>query len=54
MDPALLTAIRLSREGFGTPQEILHMPADVVLAALEFVTFQDEYEATVRELNRKD
>jgi hypothetical protein len=52
MDTALLTAVRLSKAGFGTPEQILHMPVDVVLAAVEFQNFQDDYESTVRELNK--
>ena len=48
----LLTACRLSKEGMGTPTEILAMPAEVVLAALEFSGFVADYNSTVEELNK--
>lgn len=53
MDPALLTAVRLSKAGYGTPDQILHMPVDVVLAAMEYTAFLDDYETTFRELNKQ-
>ena len=52
MDTAMLTALRLSKAGYGTPTEILRMPVDVVVAAMEFEAFQNDYESTVRELNK--
>lgn len=53
MNPALLTALKLAKEGYGRPDQILHMPADVVLAALEYSTFLGKYETTARELNKQ-
>lgn len=45
-------ALRLSKEGFGTLEEILSMPADLVLAAWEYVGFLGDYEETAMEINR--
>lgn len=52
MDPSLLTALRLSKEGFGTPTEVLAMPVGVVLGALNYSQFAGEYEAAYVELNK--
>lgn len=52
MNPALLTALRLSKEGFGTPTEILAMPVGVVLGALNYSQFAGDYEAAFIELNK--
>ena len=52
MNPSLLVALRLSKEGFGTPTEILAMPVDVVLGALDFSKFSADYESAYIELNK--
>lgn len=52
MDTAMLVALRLSKEGFGTPEEILAMPTDIVLAALEYSGFASDYEETMMEINK--
>ena len=52
MSPSLLVALRLSKEGFGTPTQILAMPVEVVLGALEFSKFAADYEAAYLELNK--
>ena len=44
MDSALLVAARLAREGFGSAQEILNQPTDLVLAQLEYCAFCADYE----------
>ena len=51
MDEAQLVALRLSKEGFGSPVDILAMPTDIVLAALEYSTFISDYEQTAHVLN---
>lgn len=53
MDTALLTAVRLAREGYGSPEAILNMPTDVVVAALQHSLFCAEYEETAAELNKE-
>jgi len=53
MDSALFAALKLAREGYGTPEAILQMPADIVLAALEHSTFVTDYESTSAELNKE-
>jgi precorrin isomerase len=52
MDTALLTAVRLAREGYGSPDAILAMPTDLVMAMVEHSVFHSEYEATMIELNK--
>ena len=52
MDTALLTAVRLAREGYGSPDAILNMPTDVVMAAVQHSLFCAEYEETAAELNK--
>lgn len=52
MPPEMLIACRLSKEGFGTPQQILEMDTDIVMAALEYSTFRQEFESTYEILNR--
>lgn len=54
MDPALLVALRLSKDGYGTPEQILRMPVGIVLAAIEYSTFLVDYENTVIAMNRDD
>lgn len=52
MPSELLIALRLSKEGFGSPTEILEMPTDLVLAADEFSRFCAIYRETTEEMNR--
>lgn len=51
MDEATLVSLRLSKEGYGSPVEVLGMPTDIVLAALDYVTFIGDYEQTSHCLN---
>ncbi|WP_161554943.1 hypothetical protein [Ereboglobus luteus] len=52
MPEDLFIAFRLSKEGFGRPDEILAMPSHVVLAALDYVDFEAAYACTWLELNK--
>ena len=52
MERDLLIAMRLAKEGFGTAEEILAQPTDIVLATVEYSTFLSDYESTHAELNR--
>ena len=45
-------ALRLSKEGFGTVEQILAMPADLVLSAWEYTSFLSDYEETAMEINK--
>lgn len=45
-------ALKLSKEGFGRPDEILSMPCDLVLAALEYSSFLMKYQDAFYELNK--
>ena len=47
-----LVAVRLAKEGYGSPEEIMRMRSDLVLDALEFSGFCSDYEATYVHLNR--
>jgi hypothetical protein len=52
MPEDLFVAFRLSKEGFGRPDEILAMPTHIVLAALDYVAFESAYERAFVELNK--
>jgi len=52
MDTALLTALKLSKAGFGTAVQILDMPVDIVLGALNYNSFVADYEAAYYKLNK--
>lgn len=52
MPSEMLIALRLAKDGLGTPQQILEMPSDIVLSALEYLTFLNDYEETMIELNK--
>lgn len=53
MDPGLLIPVRLSKEGYGTPEQIENMRTDLVLAALAFSDFTADYISTASELNKQ-
>jgi hypothetical protein len=53
MDPARMIALRLAQSGFGPPDKILQMPADLVLDAYRLTKFQAEYEETMNEMNKE-
>lgn len=50
----MLAALRLSRAGYGDPERILAMRADLVIAALDYEMFLQNYEAAFVELNKGD
>jgi hypothetical protein len=52
MDTALLIAVRLAREGFGTTEQILNQPTPLVLASLEYCGFCADYEKAHIDLNK--
>lgn len=52
MKPARLIATRLSKEGFGTPLQILQMPVGIVIDALHYSNFLGDYERTFANLNK--
>lgn len=49
-----IVALRLSKEGYGRPDEILGMPADLVLEALEYSGFLGEYQDAMIQLNKEE
>ena len=46
-------ALRLSRAGYGTPEEVLATRSDIVILAIEYERFLNDYEAAVIELNKE-
>ncbi len=54
MDDGLLIPIRLSKEGYGTPQQIADMRADYVLGALHYSAFLSDYEETYSHINKSE
>jgi len=53
MPEDLFVAFRLSKEGFGRPDEILAMPTHIVLAALDYIAFEAAYVRACVELNKE-
>jgi hypothetical protein len=49
-------ALRLAKAGYygGDPAAVLEARVDLVLAALQYEAFTDEYERSAMELNRGD
>lgn len=47
-----MVALRLAKEGFGRPDQILEMPADLVLEALEYSGFLGDYQDAMTNLNK--
>lgn len=52
MDPATLIAVRLAKEGCGSPEAVLSWPTDLVLAQLDYHDFLTDYERTYVELRK--
>ncbi len=53
MDDATVVALRLAKEGYGSVESILAAPVDLVLDALEYTGFLDDYRETHLQLNRE-
>lgn len=53
MPTALLIAVRLSKEGFGPPDQIKKSPSRTVLAMLTYSNFLADMQETSAELNRE-
>jgi hypothetical protein len=54
MSAGLFEAARLSKEGFGTVEDILDMGADKVIELLHFVRYRSEFDETYSVLNKKE
>lgn len=54
MSAGLFEAARLSKEGFGTIEQILNMAANLVIELIHFTRYRVEFEETFTILNRKD
>lgn len=53
MDTALLMAVRLSKEGYGSPQQILESPVRHVIAMLTYSNALSDAQETASEINRE-
>lgn len=53
-DEATLIALRLSKSGYGRPDEILAMSTDLVMYALEYEGFIKDYESAFSEINKNE
>ena len=49
-----MVALRLSKAGYGLPQEILDTPLDLVLGMIAYEKFIQEYEERFIELNKTE
>ena len=51
----MMVALRLAKAGYagGDPERVLKMRADVVLAAMQYEAFLNEYERTYVDINRE-
>ena len=47
-----MIGLRLAKAGYGTPMGILSWPSEVVLSALEYEKFTNDYEAAFVEINK--
>lgn len=54
-DDTLVIALRLARAGYwdGDPEKAMAADPGVVIAALQYEVFRDEYERTYNEMNRE-
>jgi hypothetical protein len=48
-----MVALRLSKAGYGRPDEVLKMRTDLVMAAVHYEIFLKEYERAFWEMNKK-
>lgn len=49
----MVLALRLSKAGYGRPDEILMMPTNIVMSALHYEKFIKDYEEMFVEINKK-
>lgn len=47
-------AFRLAKAGYGKPDDILAMRLDLVLAAIEYESFQDQYTDALVAIQQED
>ena len=52
IDEPIAVALKLSKSGYGSINEILEMSSEIVLSALEFDTFSNELQESFIELNK--
>jgi hypothetical protein len=48
----LIVAIKLSKAGYGKPQDILDMPFDIVVAIIAYENFLPQFEERFMEINK--
>ena len=49
----MIAALRLSKAGYGKPQEILETPLDIVIGMIAYENFLPEYEERFIEINKE-
>lgn len=47
----MLTAVKLSRSGYGSPEEILNMRSDTVMMMLQYEKFRSDFERAYYKMN---
>ncbi len=47
-----MIALKLSKAGYGRPDEIMLMNSEVVMSAIEYESFLQDYERAFLELNK--
>ena len=50
----MLISFKMSKAGYGKPQEILDMALDIVIGIIEYESFISKYEEAFIELNKKE
>ena len=52
----MMIALRLAKAGYtgGDPERVLKMRSDIVIAAIQYEAFINDYERAYIELNRED
>jgi hypothetical protein len=52
----MVIALRLAKAGYwgGDPEKVLSAPADMVISAMQYEMYQQEYERTWVELNKEN
>ena len=48
-----MAALKLSKAGYGKPQDILDAPLDLVIGMIAYEKFSSEYEARFYEINKE-
>jgi hypothetical protein len=50
----MLVALKLAKAGYGTPQQVLAMPLDQVIAMIAYENFLPQFEEAFYEMNKNE